>query len=168
MLVLSDIKDLFSLADDKYAAMCVKHTHIPEKEGVKMDDRPQLRYHRKNWSSFVLWNCGHPANAALTKEAVGFMKGSDLHRFSWLDDKLIGSLPFSYNYIAGVSPQLPPERGARPDVIHFTDGGPWFEECKDIPYGQMWIDEYENWQAHGKHISEVPSVMFSAAEVMRK
>ena len=168
MLFLSDVKDLFALADDRYAVMCVKHSHVIEKEGLKMDKRPQLRYMRKNWSSFVLWNCGHEANRYLTKEAVGFMKGSDLHAFSWLDNKLIGDLPFSYNYIAGISPKLPPERGARPDVIHYTEGGPWFDECKDVPYAQTWVDEYENWQAHGKHISEVPSVMFSAAEVMRK
>lgn len=167
MIVLSDILKLFALAEDRYAVMCVKHTHLPENT-TKMDGREQLRYKRKNWSSFMLINCGHPANAKLTKEYVGFMKGGDLHAFSWLEDKLIGSLPYSYNFIAGVSPKLPPERGARPDVIHYTEGGPWFENCKDVPYGQMWIDEYENWQAHGKHISEVPSIMFNAEEVIRK
>lgn len=167
MIFLSDVSKLFELCDDKYAVMCVKHTHVPDKN-VKMDGREQLRYHRKNWSSFVLWNCGHEANRSLTKEAVGFMKGADLHAFSWLKDNQIGALPVSYNYIMGVSPKLPPERGARPDVIHFTDGGPWFEECKEVPYSQMWVDEYENWQAHGKHISEVPSVRFNAEEVIRK
>lgn len=167
MIFLSDIKKLFDLCDDRYAVMCVKHTHIPDNK-IKMDGREQLRYHRKNWSSFVLWNCGHEANRFLTKEAVGFMKGADLHSFCWLADSQIGELPFSYNYIAGVSPKLPPERGHRPDVIHFTEGGPWFEECQDVPYGQMWVDEYENWQAHGKHVSSVPSVMFGAEEVIRK
>jgi lipopolysaccharide biosynthesis glycosyltransferase len=168
MIFLTDIAKLFALCDDKYAVMCVKHTHIPPMDAHKMDGREQLRYHRKNWSSFVLWNCTHPANAKMTPEVVSFMKGGALHAFSWLSDDLIGALPYGYNYISGVSPKLPPERGHRPDVIHFTDGGPWFEECKTVPYAQMWVDEYEDWQAHGEHVSDVPSMAFEGFEVVRK
>lgn len=165
MIFLSDIKSLFSLCDDRFAVMCVKHTHVPDFNAQKMDGREQLRYHRKNWSSFVLWNCGHEANAELNEERVNFMKGTQLHSFSWLPDELIGGLPYSYNYISGVSPKLPPERGHRPDVIHYTEGGPWFEECKQVPYAQMWIDEYENLQAHGMYISDVPSIAFEGEMV---
>lgn len=168
MLFLNDIARLFSLCDERFAVMCVKHVHKPAGDKLKMDGRPQLAYHRKNWSSFVLWNCAHPANAHLTENKVNFMKGIDLHAFAWLEDSLIGGLPFSYNYIAGVSPKLPPERGHRPDVVHYTEGGPWFDNCKNVPYAQMWMDEYEDWQANGRHISEVPSVSFEKAEVVRK
>ena len=56
-----DIADLFALADDKYAVMCAHHDYTP-KEGQKMSGKAQLPYPRKNWSSMVLWNCGHHLN----------------------------------------------------------------------------------------------------------
>lgn len=140
MVCLSDIAKLFALADDKYAVMCVKHNHTPLNGSEKMDGREQLRYFRKNWSSFVLWNCGHPANAYLTSDRVNCMTGSDLHSFTWLKEKEIGALPFSYNYIVGVSPNC-----TDPDVIHYTDGGPWFDKCRDVPLAQLWLDEKEDW-----------------------
>lgn len=161
MIFLTDIKKLFDLCDNKYAAMCVKHQHKVKPGDMKMDGRAQLSYHRKNWSSFVLFNCGHPANRKITPEGVNFMKGSDLHAFSWLHETEIGGLPFSYNYIAGVSPKLPAESGNRPDVIHYTAGGPWFPECVDVPYAQMWIDEYEDWQSSGHGgITDVPTMKY--------
>lgn len=169
MVFLSDIQKLFDLCDDKYAVMCVKHNHKPEKN-IKMDGREQLRYYRKNWSSFVLWNCGHPANKALTDEKVSFMKGIDLHTFSWLQDQQIGALPETYNFISGVSPKLPVERGGIPDVIHYTEGGPWFDECKDVPYAGTWVREYEDWQANGigNKVCGVASIAFEPPEVIRK
>lgn len=166
MIFLSDIKKLFALCDEKFAVMCVKHTHIPKDGSVKMDNREQLRYHRKNWSSFVMWNCGHPANASLTEERVNFMKGSDLHAFTWLPDNLIGSLPYSYNFISGVSPRV---SGGMPDVIHFTEGGPWFDECQDVPYAGTWMTEFEDWQCNGPHVSDtLSSAYIDKPEITRK
>lgn len=144
MIFQSDIKDLFKLCDDRYAVMCVKHNHHPATNTNKMDGRAQLHYYRKNWSSFVLWNCEHSANKHLTPEKVNFMAGADLHAFNWLDDSQIGSIPFLYNYISGVSPAIPISNGKQlnPLVIHYTEGGPWFEECRDVPFAGKWIDEY--------------------------
>lgn len=171
MIFLSDIGKLFDLCDDKYAVMCVKHNHIPDNNEKKMDGREQLRYFRKNWSSFVLWNCGHPANRVMTPEKVNYMQGRDLHSFSWLEDYLIGDLPYTYNYISGVSPKMPPQSGSRPDVIHYTEGGPWFDACQDVPYAQMWLEEYKDWQNYGERdlkISEVPTTVHEEKEVRRK
>ena len=166
MIFLSDVKKLFALADEKYAVMCVKHTHIVKPDTTKMDDRQQLAYHRKNWSSFVLWNCGHPMNRRLSEDKVNTMKGIDMHTFSWLPDSVIGELPKSYNYISGVSPQLPNDKI---DMLHYTEGGPWFAECKDVPHSDLWMDEYEHFQNHGEVvISGVPSTAFEANEVRRK
>ena len=167
MLFMSDIANLFSLCDERYAVMCVKHRHQPKEGTIKMDGREQLRYHRKNWSSFVLWNCSHPANAALTKEAVGFMRGSELHAFSWLTDDLIGELPYSYNYISGVSPKLNINRGGIPDCIHYTEGGPWFKECLDVAFAGCWVSEYEDFQRNGSYISEIPSTAFEREETRK-
>lgn len=164
MIFLSDVEKLFSFCDDSFAAMCVKHRHKPL-GNVKMDGREQLSYFRKNWSSFVLFNCGHMANRDLTPEKVNFMRGSDLHAFAWLKDAEIGEIPPTYNYIAGVSPKLPYERGGMPDVIHYTEGGPWFPECQEVPYAGTWIEEYEDFQQNGHGvITHVPTTCFDAKE----
>lgn len=148
MLFQCDIKKLFELRDNKYAVMCVKHQHDVKSDQPKMDGRLQQKYYRKNWSSFVLWNCGHPSNKKLRKERVNYMAGRDLHSFSWLQDSEIGSLPHCYNYISGVSPKLPIYDGGatKPEVIHFTEGGPWFEECKSVPYADLWDAELRHWR----------------------
>lgn len=164
MVFLSDAQKLFDLADPKYAAMCVKHQHKVKHGDIKMDGRQQLSYNRKNWSSFVLWNCEHPANAAITPERVNFMTGTDLHAFSWLKDSEIGELPFTYNFISGVSPKMSNSKGGiMPEVIHYTEGGPWFEECPDVPYGSFWLAEYEDWQRNGHgSITDVPTTRYDS------
>lgn len=140
-----DIAKLFERCDPKYAIMCVKHHHDVHNEAEKMDGRLQQKYYRKNWSSFVLWNCAHPSNREITKEKINFMSGRDLHAFNWLKDEEIGALNFHYNYISGVSPILP----NKPHVIHYTEGGPWFEECKNVPYADLWDDELRFWHEDG-------------------
>lgn len=139
MIFTTDIKKLFELKDDKYAVMCVKHEHKP-KDGFKMDGRDQYAYFRKNWSSFVMFNCAHPANRHLTIEHVSFSNGGAMHKFSWLDDSLIGALPKTYNWIEGYSPLEFP-----PDVIHYTEGGPWFEDCKDVMFAEKWEHEHQRY-----------------------
>lgn len=152
MIFQDDISKLFKMKNDKYAAMCVKHNHDPRLDSSKMDGRAQLKYFRKNWSSFVLWNCSHPANRGLTKEKVNYMSGSDMHAFSWLNgEDHIGHLPYNYNYISGVSPSLPTIDGKKLDVsvYHYTEGGPWFSECKDVPYAPLWDKERRIWEEEG-------------------
>lgn len=151
MIFTDDIKHLFDLADDKFAVMCVQHQHVPRDNSLKMDGRLQNVYHRKNWSSFVLWNCSHPANRKITKDKVSFAKGADLHSFAWLQDHEIGHLHSRYNYISGISPKLPQVDGKQtyPHVIHYTEGGPWFPECKEVPYADLWDAEQRFWHDKG-------------------
>lgn len=165
MLFLSDIKKLFTLCDDKYAVMVVKHTHHVKDDSIKMDDRKQLSYVRKNWSSFILFNCGHPANKKLTKEYISTATGTDLHSFKWLNDSLIGELPDRYNYIAGVSRKLglaDEGKPGMPAVVHYTEGGPWFPNYRNVPFAQLWLDDYELWQEGRSEyqISEVPTTAY--------
>lgn len=166
MIFLGDVKDLFAMADDTKAVMVVKHQHeIIPADRFKMDGREQLAYRRKNWSSFVLWNCAHPLNRQITPEKVNFLTGLELHGFSWLPDSAIGELPMTYNYISGVSPHL---NGEQPEVIHYTNGGPWFDECQDVPYGDLWLEMYENYQKAGGSISDVPTTARDGKEVRWK
>lgn len=168
MIFTTDIKKLFDLCENRYAVMCVKHNHrIEHSNGVKMDGRQQLGYSRKNWSSFVLFNCDHPSNKALTPQYINMASGSDLHAFSWLREHEIGSLPMSYNFISGISPKLPAEQQL-PDVIHYTLGGPWFEECQDVLYGDLWINEYEEFQrSRDLAISPVASTKYDLPDKTR-
>lgn len=136
-LWLADIKDLVALADDRFAAMCVHHDHRPT-EAMKMDGRVQTLYPRKNWSSLILYNCGHPSNAALTPEVVNRETGSFLHRFSWLKDEEIGAIPETWNWLEGWCAK--PAAG-HPNVVHYTRGGPWFAEWQDVDYGDLWLSE---------------------------
>ena len=136
-LFTRDITELFNMRDDKYALMCVKHDYIP-KAAVKMDGQKQVTYPRKNWSSCVLWNCGHPLNNILTPEVVSSASGAYLHRFQWLDeyDDIIGSLPLEWNWLEGEYEK--PE--TIPAVVHYTNGVPWFEDHKDCDYAKEWLD----------------------------
>ena len=145
-LWLGDIARLVALLDDRYAAMCVHHDHRP-REDWKMDHQKQTVYPRKNWSSMVLYNCGHPANAALTPEVVNSQSGSFLHRFQWLEDDLIGAVPETWNWLEGWSE--PPAAG-HPEVVHFTRGGPWFDEWRDVAYGDLWLAEEADYLASVK------------------
>lgn len=135
MLVRDDIVKLWEMRDDTKAVQVVKHnykTKLSEKYlGSKNEDYP-----RKNWSSVILWNCGHPANAAVTPEFVQNATGSQVHRFTWLTDDLIGELPVEWNW-------LPDEFGANLDakLIHYTLGTPCFHDFATTPMADEWHRE---------------------------
>ena len=132
--------ELEKFCDDSKAVVCVQHDYTPE-EGTKMDGQVQLLYPRKNWSSMVLWNCGHPSNKKLTTELINKETGKYLHRFSWLDDSEIGSLPHEYNWLVGWYKE--PKDGS-PKILHYTEGGPWFEIYRDCEYADVWKKELIN------------------------
>ena len=55
MLMLDDVAKLWALRDERYAAMVIKHEHVP-KEERKFLNEPQTKYEKKNWSSVMLFN----------------------------------------------------------------------------------------------------------------
>ena len=139
MILTTDIKELFDQADDKYAVMCVQHDYTP-KEGTKMDGQKQTIYPRKNWSSVMLFNCGHPSNKVLTQDLVNEpeINGAYLHRFSWLKDEEIGELDHTWNYLVGVYDDID-----TPNLIHYTEGGPWFENYRYCEFHELWKKELQ-------------------------
>lgn len=135
ILFTADIAEVFGLAEDKYAVMCVKHEHNPA-EASKMGGVTQGAYRRKNWSSLVLWNCAHQANRALTQFAVNGRAGAWLHAFSWLKDNEIGAIPRRWNWLAGVDEPM----GVTPSGIHYTLGIPGIHDgCTDTPMADLWL-----------------------------
>ena len=137
MILRDDIVNLWALRDESKAVLCVKHQY-QSKVNKKYLGAPNENYPRKNWSSVILWNCGHPSNKCLTPELIENSTGAFLHRFSWLQDHLIGEVPIEWNW-------LPDEFGENHEakLLHWTLGTPCFNECRDTPMSQEWHAERE-------------------------
>lgn len=134
MLVLEDIAKLWALRDDRYAVMVIKHDHVP-KEERKFLNEPQSKYQKKNWSSVMLFN--NERCKALTPDYVNTATGLELHQFKWLgDDNLIGALPNRWNHLVGYDA---PRKDAA--LVHYTLGGPYFNEYRDCEYAAEWLAE---------------------------
>ena len=135
-LCLADVKELFNQANDNYAVMVAKHDYTP-KATTKMDGQTQTVYPRKNWSSCMLWNCEHPSNRLLDLNAMNTNDGMWHHRFTWLPDHEIGEISHEWNWLTDWYEA--PQDGS-PKMLHYTEGGPWFEHLQDVPYAQEWRD----------------------------
>jgi hypothetical protein len=135
MLLRADIAELWNMRDESKAVLCVHHDYKTKTTDKYLGTR-NADYPRKNWSSVVLWNCGHPANKLVTPEFVMKATGAQLHRFTWLDDSLIGELPKVWNW-------LPDEFGANPEakLLHWTLGAPCFHEYATVPMADEWHRE---------------------------
>lgn len=136
MVVRDDIANLWALRDDRFAAMVVKHdyqTRAHEKYlGNVNEDYP-----RKNWSSVILWNCGHPANKHLTPGFVETATGAQLHRFQHLKDEEIGELPKFWNWLAE---EYPANNLAQ--LVHYTLGTPCFRDYANCEMSEHWHHHY--------------------------
>ena len=133
-LFRGDIAAITDYMDGTKAVLCVPHEYRPP-ETVKMDGKAQHQYPRKNWSSFVLFNCDHPQVKALTPDVVNSETGMYLHRFQWLTDNNIGALPVAFNYLEGWHTK---DDCPNPIAVHFTRGGPWFNEWQNVEYAAEW------------------------------
>lgn len=138
MMLRTDINQLFAEYSSRtdYAVQVVKHNYQPKAQ-EKMDNQIQTVYRRKNWSSFVLWNCSHPSHYKLTVDDVNTKNGSWLHGFEWLKDNEIGEISERWNWLDGHSTAHDPYN------VHFTTGGPAFSNWKpsrfaDQEYALEW------------------------------
>lgn len=138
-IVQSDICGLWDLRDESKALMCVKHeykTCSQRKYVGSPIENDNVDYPRKNWSSVMLFNCGHPANRKLTPEYVSSAKPHAIHRFAWLKDEEIGDLPIEWNWLEGEYRDNPNAK-----LVHHTLGTPGFEYYKDSDSSSEW-NEY--------------------------
>jgi hypothetical protein len=138
MVVRAPIEELFDLAYLPYTGVQVVQHDYKTKHPVKYLGNKNEDYPRKNWSSVVLWNCGFRPNAVLTPEYIAHRPGSFLHRFGWLKDEQIGSLPESWN-------RLVLEQDVQPDdkLLHYTIGTPCFAEYADCEGAEHWHATYK-------------------------
>ncbi len=129
---------LKDLDPSKAVYVCQHPGYIPNSQ-IKMDGIPQHRAFRKNWASFTLFNNEHPKNSRLTPEYLNNHRpGLDFHQFRWLDDDDIGSLPLEWNCMDDYY------HLENPKAIHYTDGGPWFDNYQETMYSDIWKEE-EKW-----------------------
>ena len=135
MLMRGDISHLWDMRDKSKAVQVVPHvyeTKFPRKYLGAVNEN----YPRKNWSSVIIWNCEHPANAALTPMMVQAQPGAYLHRFAWLQNSEIGHLSKHWNWLVGEY-----DYNAHARLVHFTVGAPCFKEYQRCDYADEWFQE---------------------------
>jgi hypothetical protein len=138
MLMLDDIAKLWGLRDDRFAVQVVKHDHRPA-DDIKFLNATQTKYEKKNWSSVILFN--NARCRALTLDYVNRATGLELHQFKWLgNDNMIGQLPGRWNHLVDYDPMLPTSEVS---FLHFTEGGPYFEDYRSCGYAAEWFHERE-------------------------
>jgi hypothetical protein len=145
-LFLTDIREVLGEIDPTKAVSVVQHVYTP-KPGVKMDGCVQYPYPRKNWSSFIVFNCKHPSVRQLSPKVVNESTPAYLHRFQWLDDSEIGNLDIGWNYLEGWYPPAYKKLKA----VHYTLGGPWFQERVGCDFSGLWLDELGLFNEHAAH-----------------
>lgn len=142
MACVDDIVKLWNMRESFNAVMVAKHDYKTKSAnkylGAKNEDYP-----RKNWSSVMLWNCGHYGNRILTPEYVQKQTGAHLHRFQWLNDDQIGEIPLEWNWLAGEY-----EQKGDVSLVHYTLGTPCFPEYAECDYSEEWHEDRRSMNSH--------------------
>ncbi|RZS47547.1 hypothetical protein EV685_3757 [Sphaerotilus mobilis] len=141
MICRRDLAELWALRDPSKAVQVVQHDY-QTKASMKYLGNKNQNYPRKNWSSVVLWNCGHAKHRILTPEFVMQQTGAFLHRFSWLSDDDIGALPVEWNWL---TTEYPDNDDAK--LLHYTLGTPCFKDYKNADMAPIWHEARERSQS---------------------
>lgn len=115
------------------AVLVCQHDYTPS-ETTKFLGNVQTAYPRKNWSSMMVFD--NASCKALTPEYVNTASGLELHRFMWLKDDQIGTLPLAWNWLVTEYPYY-----SKAKIAHFTLGGPWFSDYSNCDYSEEWFAE---------------------------
>ena len=125
-----DVAKIFKQLNDNDLVACVKHEYYKSK-ATKMDGVVNKAYPRKNWSSLMVFN-NEKLKEVLTKEYLDKASAADLHQLAWAENK-ISEVDKIWNHLVGEQDGASNAKG-----IHFTNGGPWFEEYKDCQFADEW------------------------------
>lgn len=146
MLCRADVEELMAYADPYCDVVVAKHEY-ETKHPVKFLGQANPDYPRKNWSSLMLVNC---ANAAWQRIAEREYTLAQLHRFEFIDEARIGTLPLEWNWLVGEYDYNPAAK-----LVHFTVGTPCFAEYADCDYAEEWHRELAEMTYHqvGAHVA---------------
>jgi hypothetical protein len=136
MIVKDDIAKLWKLRDPSKAVMVAKHDYKTKFNGKYLGNVNE-DYPRKNWSSVILWNCGHPANKVLTPKYIESATGAQLHQFKHIDEEDIGELPKLWNWLVMEYPH-----NDMAQLLHYTVSTPCFYEYAETDHSADWWKEY--------------------------
>lgn len=132
ILCLGDVSELFNERDRWSAVQVVKHDYTPKTQ-TKFLGQAQTTYEKKNWSSVMLFNNFHYDCQRLTLDYVERATGLELHQFHWT--QRVGDLSPKWNYLVGEGQEVP-----EPKLVHYTLGGPYFNDTRDCEYSREWFD----------------------------
>jgi peptidoglycan/xylan/chitin deacetylase (PgdA/CDA1 family) len=136
MLCRADIAELVRetiRAASNIGLWVCKHDYDPSTM-KKFLGQEQTRYPRKNWSSLMVFD--NYECRALTPAYVNTATGLALHRFQWLEEWKLGSIPLAWNWLVGEYAENPAAK-----MLHYTLGGPWFPEFKHCNHSDEWRTE---------------------------
>lgn len=130
MICIGDVAELYAMRDYRQCVQVVHHDyktkHPLKYVGTSMEAANE-DYPRKNWSSVMLINCGHPD----WRKADPSMPGAYLHRFEFTDR--IGALPVEWNWLVD---EFGPNDKAK--LLHWTAGIPAFNAYCGAPMKEAW------------------------------
>ena len=135
-----DPQEIEEQINSHHGVYVVKHPELITGNHVKMEGKINRPYPMKYWSSLMYMDCDKCHS--LTPDGVSWLPASDLHGFKWANGG-IGELPATYNTLLGYYAFNDPK------AVHFTDGGPWLEQYKNVEYADEWRDVY-NWEVRSK------------------
>ena len=115
MLVMSDITELFEMANEEHSVMVVKN---------------QMRF---EWPSLMLFNA-EKCKTLTPKYVENYASPQD---FMWANGK-VGELPDVWNHCVNYDLKKPAK------LAHYTQGMPIWFETKDSEYAQEWMDEMKD------------------------
>ncbi len=150
-LFLQDVAPLWDLCRTQHStkALTVVPRQYASTSTTKMDGCKQEAYPRKLQSAMMLFNMKHPGNSELGISEVNSWKGSRLHNFEWLTGNEIGYLPPEWH-------SLNTDVAAR-GVIHYTEGGPWFDNYRSCAMANEWINEKAHYDA-AHEVTRMPAM----------
>ena len=71
-----------------------------------------------------------------------------LHQFHWLaSEDLIGDIPPRWNHLVDYDP---PVANDELSLVHYTSGGPYFDDYKDCGYADLWFAERDRMTSVGR------------------
>ena len=135
-IVECNLMETLRYINDMQAVSVVQHNYKARqtKYVSSGNDQKNADFPRKNWSSFMLFNNGHPDCRKLTLQYVNNAPASDLLHFKWTETPFIGKMPIHYNFLVG---EYNPIKNIK--NYHYTLGGPWAEETKSCDFAKKWL-----------------------------